>query len=198
MNCRFEPDSHRFFIGDRQVVSVTQALKIVGVIDDTWYSEEGRARGEAVHLACHFLDLDMLDWKSLDPQIVPYVQAYQKFLNESGFIPGLIEQPVYNHAFFYAGILDRTGILNGENVLIDIKSGDPEPWADLQTAGYARCLLQHHRRFTLRLYPNGTYKLVERKNPNDVQVFLAAVAVANWKFKPEVSNGSSTQDRRIA
>jgi len=46
---------------------------------------------------------------SLDVSIVPYVQAYQKFKDEKGFVPKLIEHYFLNKDYKYAGTLDRTG-----------------------------------------------------------------------------------------
>ena len=36
--------------------SVTEILRSVGLIDATWYTEEARQRGTAVHLACEYWD----------------------------------------------------------------------------------------------------------------------------------------------
>lgn len=178
----FDPITHTFRINGVPVPSVTQALKGVGIIDDRWYTEEARERGIAVHSACQYLDEECLDWETVSPEILPYVEAYQKFKDESGFVPAMIEEPVFNQVYFYGGILDRTGLLNGKPILLDLKSGDPEPWADLQTAGYLGCLVLPHHRYTLRLFPEGRYKLSdERKDPNDLRLFLNTVGIAHWK-----------------
>jgi len=194
----FDAKTHSFFIGGRSVLSVTQALKGAGIIEDGWYTEESRERGCAVHNACQYLDEGLLDWDTVAPKYLPYVKAYERFKDESGFIPALIEAWVFNESYFYAGILDRTGILNGEHVLIDLKSGPPAKWANLQSAAYAGCLSLPHKRFTLRLSDNGKYKLSdEHKDPNDFKIFLSAVSVANWK-RNGGKHGSSFEVARVA
>lgn len=197
----FDPITHTFKINGVPVPSVTQALKAANIIDDRFYTDEARERGIAVHAACHYLDEECLDWETVAPEIVPYVEAYQRFKDESGFVPALIEEPVFNAQYFYGGILDRTGLLNGQAVLLDLKSGDPEPWANLQTAGYWGCLAQKHARYTLRLYPEGKYKLSNvHADPNDFRVFLSAVSIAHWKRNTggESYDRSSPEISRVA
>lgn len=179
----FDPITHTFKINGVAVPSVTQALKGVGIIDDRFYTDEARERGIAVHAACHYLDEECLEWSTVAPEIVPYVEAYQRFKEESDFVPAMIEEPVFNEQYFYGGILDRTGLLNGQAVLLDLKSGDPEPWVSLQLGGYSACLAKHHKRFSLQLKDNGKYKLQEYIDPSDIKIFLSCVAIANWKSR---------------
>ena len=87
----FDPITHTFRINGVPVPSVTQALKAADIIDDRFYTDEARERGIAVHAACHYLDEECLDWETVAPEIVPYVEAYQRFKDESGSVPALIE-----------------------------------------------------------------------------------------------------------
>src|SRR6185369_17788774 len=98
---RFNAETHEYFLGDRLVPSVTQVLKTAGFINDQSYSEEGSNRGAAVHKACEYLDRDELDWDSLHSTIRPYVKAYRRFKDQTGFLPELIEHQVYNEQYFY-------------------------------------------------------------------------------------------------
>lgn len=179
---RFDPEKHLYFFGDRPMVSVTQALTEANIIDTRWYTEEARIRGTAVHKACELLDRDDLVFDSLHPIIRPYVEAYQQFKIDTGFVPDLIEHQVYNEDYFYAGTLDRDGHIGKELVLLDLKTGDPEPWAALQLAGYDGCFKRRRTRMALPLRNTGKYgRPVEYKDPNDFKVFLNAVGVAHWK-----------------
>ena len=56
----FDPDTHQYWVGGEKVLSVTQILKTCGLIDDTWYTEKGRQRGQAVHLATQLYDEDYI------------------------------------------------------------------------------------------------------------------------------------------
>lgn len=198
----FDEETHTYRLDGRVIPSVTQILKSAGVIDDSFYNEEGRVRGTAVHLATQYLDEGDLEWESLDPEIIPYVKAYQKFKEESGFIPELIEKKVFKRAdssrasvIDYAGTLDRAGkfspdfmpqsrqdFFSSDYCLIDLKTGAAPQWAGAQLAGYAITLLpQMVRRFVLLLKKNGKYKLQEFKNPDDYSVFYGACHVVQGK-----------------
>lgn len=179
---RFDAEKHLYWWGERPMVSVTQALTEASIIDPRWYTEEARIRGTAVHKACELLDRDDLIFESLHPQIRPYVEAYLKFKQETGFIAELIEHRVYNETYFYAGTLDRTGWIGKERILLDLKSGAIEPWAALQLSGYQGCLKPRYARMALPLTDSGKYgRPIEFKDPNDFNVFLNAVGVAHWK-----------------
>ena len=52
----FDPITHQYRLDGERVPSVTQVLSVCGLIDDTWYTEESRQRGQAIHLATKLLD----------------------------------------------------------------------------------------------------------------------------------------------
>lgn len=179
---RFEPETHKYFIDGKEVPSVTQVLVEAGLIDLSFYNEEGKKRGSAVHQACQYLDEDDLDVESISPGLRPYVEAYINFKKETDFKPELIEHQVYETFYGFAGTVDRTGIMRGKRVLIDIKTGSIAPFAAIQTAGYTACLHNDfYHRFGLCLKPNGAFKLLEFNDSNDESIFLSALAVAKWK-----------------
>lgn len=177
----YDPKTHTYKIDGRIVPSVTQALKESGIIDTTPYSMEAAIRGTTIHEACQFLDENDLDEKSVDPSIVPYVSAYQKFLKDKKPRIISIEQAVYNKSYFYAGTLDRIVSMNDDLFVIDIKTGQPANWWPLQLSGYSLCLSEPHRRACLQLKNDGTYKMHFYTDLLDKNVFLSCVAVANWK-----------------
>jgi hypothetical protein len=70
--------------------------------------------------------------------------------------------------------------------LIDIKTGQPVPADAIQTAAYVLCLAPgYYRRYGIYLQANGDYRPREHKDYNDTGVFLAALAVAQWKRNKE-------------
>lgn len=176
----FDPETHQYRVDGEKVLSVTQVLNVCGLIDDTWYTEEGGQRGQAIHLATQLYDEDDLDWESVSPEISGYLDAYRKFRQEVSFEPDLIEHPLYSPTYRYAGTPDRTGIMNGENVIFEIKSGQTAKWHRLQTAGYALLLGNGYKRYGLYLTNKGTYNLDHHRNHQDYNVFLSALTVANW------------------
>lgn len=163
------------------IPGVTQVLRDAGLIDASWFTDYARERGGYVHQACALYDQDDLDMDSLDPAIEPYVQAWIKFRKDTGFMPVLVEQIVFNKNYNYAGTLDVTGEMGDQLCLIDRKSGARQSWSALQTAGYTECLSEHHRRFVIELDSDSKYHLIEYKNRNDIKIFLAALAVVTWK-----------------
>jgi len=156
------------------IPGVTSILRDAGLIDARWFDDYSRDRGTLVHQACAMYDRDDLDMDALDPVLAPYVLGWARFRRESGFVPVLIESVVFNEQHFYAGTLDRTGDMNSFNWLL-------EPWTGPQTAAYSGCLNVPHKRGGVELRNDGTYKLTEYKDRNDIKVFLAALAVVNWK-----------------
>ena len=160
---------------------VTSILTDVGLIDSKWFDEYSRDRGSLVHQACALYDHGVLNMDTLDPVLLPYVQGWIRFREESGFIPELIEEVVWNETYRYAGTLDRTGTMNDRAVLIDLKSGLAQTWSHLQTAAYAACLPEPYLRYVVELNSYGNYKLSEHKDRKDFGVFLAALTLRNWK-----------------
>lgn len=192
----FDEEKHLYLFKGQEVKSVTQILKARGFIDDRWFTEESRARGQAVHAACHYLDEEDLDWDTLDPIVVPYVRAYEKFKIEHGFIPHLMEHRVFNPTYMYAGTLDRTGWINEREVLLDFKSGAISPWVGLQLAGYGLCLKKRLPRIALRLKADETYELREFKDPADYDIFLMQVSTHHWitnNMKGEIYGSNDTE-----
>jgi len=159
---RFEPEGHRYFLGDEEYVSVTQVLAAMRISDNDWIKDEYRQRGTAVHQICDLIDADTsnLNFDSVEeligasqwepgattPELVGYGQAYAAFRVATRFRPALIEERLHSTALRLAGTLDRFGAWgNGAVlrttvpsrwVLIDLKSGVPTLSARIQTALY--------------------------------------------------------------
>lgn len=196
MELIFEEEIHRYSFNGIEIPSVTHIMKFAGIIDDKFYNEDGKLRGHAIHMATQFLDEDSLDHESLHEEYAPYIKAYEKFKNESGFKPALIEYKVIDLKKEFAGTLDRTGhFANGSFAILDIKTGSIPKWAGIQLAAYSHALgatlsQDNIKRFALQLKNNGKYKLQEFNNPRDIDVFLAAKdifhltkKIENWRNK---------------
>ena len=180
--------THQYFIDGVEVPSVTTVLKSAGIIDDRFYTEAGRERGTAVHLACQLLDEDDLDWDSVGEEISGYLKAYQAFKKDSGFKPLKIEEGVYNRSYQYAGRYDRLGEIDGKIVLMDIKTGAIPKWVALQLTGYEIAINESihtnpvQELFALQLRENGSYTLKAVESGREKQeVFLSAVRLYHWK-----------------
>jgi hypothetical protein len=180
----FDGESHTYTIAGRRLMSVTQSLALV---DDRWRIDPFYLqRGKFIHRACELYDNGELDESTVDPQIRPYLDAYQKFLSDTGFKQGSIELRLAHPKLFYAGTLDRIGELNGVDALIDLKSGVKVRVDELQLAAYWElCRVNKipvKKCFDLYLRDNGTYKLEPIDNPRPLlPVFLNILGAAKFK-----------------
>ena len=181
-----------------KVVGVTSVLSAAGIIDNTWAHTDAMTRGSAVHRATELHDHGTLNEATLDPRIVPYLDAWKQFREETGFEPMEIERRIYHDGEFeYAGTLDRVGrftrppwtkIANGAIGLIDIKSGKMPKWAGLQTAPYAKAYERQTKTFIgwracVELASNGAAHFIKhsRDKEQDFQVFMSCRVVYEWR-----------------
>ena len=156
---------------------------------------ESRTRGRLVHQACEDIDKGYI---SADPTLRMYCFAYERFLREHDVRYTHIEQVLWHEKLFYAGTVDRIGILDGERVILDIKSGRNEPWHGIQLSAYELMLpYEHSRRVGLYLRPNGTYRLVEYYLTEEYGVWLTALEA--WRIKHGMKPiGISAENVRVA
>lgn len=184
MTVSFDAAAHRYTLADgTELPSVTTILKAQGLIEDRWFTDAARLRGDYVHLACRMLDDDELDEATLDPAIAPYVQAYRAFVALTQPDWTYIEHRVCDPLLGYAGTLDRAGVVQGQRLLLDLKSGGLYPSVGPQTAAYRRCLPEPHTwsRAALQLREDGTYVLHPLTDRTDESTFLAALRLHQWK-----------------
>lgn len=170
------------------MIRVTELLAEAGLIDRTWFSEEGATRGTYVHQACHYYDMGWLDEEVLDPALVPYLQGWVKFLNDTGVNIIRSEDRIDSERLGVTGQPDR--IVEWPKVgfaIIDIKSGSLQPFTAIQLAAYKLLANEayqpaNYKRFAVNLPGDGTYKVKEYKDRADEGIFLAALAIHNWKL----------------
>lgn len=187
--------THTYTVDGVVFPSVTQVLDPLNSFDrvPAHRLAFARKRGRAVHLATQYFDEGDLDLDTLDPILVPYVQAWERYLDESGFEVHAIEQKVHCPTWGYAGMLDRAGKINGDRCVIDIKvTADLSPITALQTAAYEAAYRtdkrrRPYRRFAVRLKPDGTYVAREFDEGFDLATFRAALTLHNWRHNHGVN-----------
>ena len=170
--------THTYSLGP----GVTTILKRVGFISDRWFTEQAAVRGSYVHQACQYLEEKTLDDATVDDELRGYLNAYQKFLNESGWVSTTIEKPMHHAVLGYCGCPDRIGhMADGKEGILDLKSGLPFGWHKLQTAAYTALYKpddpQSIQRYSLYLRGDGSYKLDRYADKNDLKIFLATLTV---------------------
>lgn len=200
LDCEFEVDTHAYYDeGGARVLSVTQALKLAGMVSYDHVPpavlENARRRGVLVHELCAEIDkgVEVDACFDIPEPIVPYVDAYRLFVEESGFEvdPENVERRriVTVANMRVAMTPDCTGILNGIPVVIDRKTCEAfHPSWGPQTAAYESGLprparFRSYDRFALQLRRNGRYKLQPLREPTDFNVFCASFTVAQYKLK---------------
>lgn len=188
----FRAQGHVYEIDGQPVPSVTQVLALAGLDElahvPRRYLARAAAIGTAVHQACEFLDEDDLDLESLDPAIAGYVLGYQRFKEEHSFAPinverrGVAVDPEPGGLSF-GFCLDRIGVLDGQEVLIDIKTATKRQasWA-VQTAAYAEAVEFEGLRVAVHIAKDGTYRLIQHEDAGDFPVWHAALSLAHWRL----------------
>jgi len=113
----FDEPSHTYTLDGERLPSVTQILQRAGAIDfdhiPPTIREQALARGTAVHRAVHYFnenDLDVDDFRSSFLEYWPYLAAWIKFLDTSGFrFADLSDIGSTRHIRRYAVQLKRDG-----------------------------------------------------------------------------------------
>jgi len=175
-----------------RVHSVTQILQGVGLVDYSSIPESILNHkadiGTAAHAAAHYYDEGDLNWATVHPEVEPYVRAWVSFRVNSDFQPRLIEQRgiATLRGMRYGYTLDREGILNGKDTLLEIKctAGIEISWGP-QLAAYEIALRQEgvsaRKRVVVHLHKDGTFALIPYSDVNDYKVFEWALGVESWK-----------------
>lgn len=186
----FDPETHTYRVDGKRVPGVTTILRHANLMDLRFADDSAMKRGTDVHTlieksieATH--KGSPLDVREMKNPLIPYYEAWEKF--QRAVRPEILanEEPVFNSMYRYAGMLDlrcRVSRDAGpEEWLIDIKTGGASSWHSLQTAGYSLCFDRFMKRYALYLRPDATYRLVPHNDAADQDVFLSALALANWK-----------------
>ena len=186
MNLTFVDEKHQYFLDEKPIPSVTQILGLANLYEFVNAKLMDRASkfGTAVHKATELYDLGRLDYDSLDAALMPYLEAWIKFLNDTGFKIECIEEKIYSQ-FGYAGTLDRIGYLNGKLTLLDIKTTTSIMKTNaLQLAAYKNAWQEMHDKtidqiVCVQLKPL-KYSMKKYNDPNDFMMFLQFLNVYKW------------------
>ena len=175
----FDEQTHTYLVDGKEVPSVTEILKPLsnrayGKVNQATL-DYAAARGTAVHEACEAVDLGFVP--DLDYETQPFIQAYADWCEVYSPMWIGVEQIVFCEPMWYAGTLDRFGILNdGEYAIVDLKTSSPTKEAYvsvcLQTAAYAVALLDDDalpkdikacdiKRYGLFLKKDGKYRMLD-------------------------------------
>lgn len=186
---KFDPEGHRYYLGEYRLPSVTEVLEPLQLLDGIPADvlEAARIRGQHVHTGCHLMVHKQLEWATLDPQLVGYVSAAKKFLEECEVKVLASEHRMADPGLKVAGTLDILGIMRRYTCIFDYKSTATMPrTAGPQTAAYDHLYRRNFggrpmKRYGVQLKPDGTYKLYPYDDPRDFTYFTSALNI--WHFR---------------
>ena len=176
----FRESDHTYWNGKIYVPSVSEILNLAYPFKAVISPEDlelARLFGNAVHKASQYADMDVLDPKSVDKAITPWLDDWSKFRADTGAQVMETEKLVYSNTYRVAGTLDRLLLIGGKIVLVDIKTGTKNSKRNLvQIAGYEILASEEmgikiDRRIIVQLTGNG-YKIHEpKKRENEEEIF---------------------------
>lgn len=204
----FEPTAHRYEYRGRHVPNVTGILTDLKV-SPPYPADRGWLEfGKAVHKCCELAMQDKLvveqwhdgsfTYPGTSEVLWPYITAFRQKVAEYKIIPKETELLVYNDMQGYAGMLDLfCTIFDGDEAIIDFKTGRPPECVRLQTAAYDMALnrtlglperKKMRRRFAMYLFEDevkqtGNARMIEFTDPFDYEAFSGMVAHWKWKNK---------------
>ncbi len=184
----FDAATHTYRFCGRLVPGVSEVIEAGGGrVPSPYFKPEHAKRGANVHLAIGLDDEGTLDSAALDPALAGYVDAWERFRSEKGFVPLLSEQILYSDAWDYAGTVDKIGVWAGSDahVVVDIKSGVVDKWHRVQVSGYRRLaedVLHLHpvQAVIVYLKRTGAYTVVKARL-TDLDVFMSCLTLYKWK-----------------
>jgi hypothetical protein len=188
----FDAATHTYRCGGVVVPSVTQIIgglhSFAGIPKEVLAA--AAERGTDVHAMCEYDDGDGLAEGSYEPELQGYLDAWRLFKREMKPEMIWIEARQFSKQHWFAGTMDRLASMGGSSWVLDIKTAQQaHPTWGLQTAAYKQLLLgvSPHalmcKRGTVQLSKNGTYRLHQWADPDDIGVFLGLAKAINWSKK---------------
>jgi CRISPR/Cas system-associated exonuclease Cas4 (RecB family) len=174
-------EDHRYWVGSLNVPGYSEILDSMGFPKNPFWTEAGRAEGEALHQWLLFLAQGNEPASEPDARIAGRVAGIQKFFAEHAFEFVGGETPLYSPVG-YCCTPDLWGRLEGVPVVIEAKRGSKMKRHALQTAAQARALEDSGFPVRLRyaLYlKDGGYTLEEHRDMDDDQAWLCIVSAYN-------------------
>lgn len=188
---QFDALTHTYTVGGQVIPSVTQIIRPLydfSAIPPQVLAQKAKL-GTAVHLATELHDAGTLDESSVHPAVRPYLDAWVKFCDDTGIVMCGSEQRLYHASLGYAGTLDRTGLVDGDSWILDIKTtAQLSAAVGIQLAAYLHALqagdptILTMQRRAVQLRPDGNYRLSKQyTDASDLTCFLALLGVHKWR-----------------
>jgi len=190
----YNEETHTYTLNGVELPSVTQIITSIGLVDYSMANKdllEYKADiGRKVHRTIELYDNNELDDSELHPLLKNYLEQWKKFKKDFGLHIIESEIKMFHPIYKYAGTIDVLGRIDDYYVIIDIKSGGEIPAHSIQTSAYKEMIekntkIKIRRRFAVYLTEEN-YNVVEHKN-KDLNIFLSALSIYNWKKKNKLT-----------
>lgn len=182
----FTAEPHGYTLGGVPVPHVTGVLNVLtdyGMVapDVLKIAQE---KGKAVHKTIELLASGDLDEDALPAWLRPVLEQWRKFVDDTGLEIVASEKKVYHPIYRYAGTFDLRVTMRGQkgHGLIDLKrsflAGDViglQLIAYLEAENCDKTQPPVRWRGALKLREDGPYRYQPFDDPNDFNVFLAAL-----------------------
>jgi hypothetical protein len=195
----FEEETHTYQTATGRAPSCTDILALGGFVDFRFVNEDHLERkseiGREVHKACHLYNTGKPF--TCDDQIRGYLGSWEEWCLRTKFKVWLSEHQQIGivNAMQYGMQLDVAGDLQGEETVIDYKTGVIMPHHGIQLAGYAGGLyhprfesslarFRVRKRIVVQLQKDGSLAKIRRfEDKSDFDAFTAALFTTYWKMK---------------
>lgn len=167
-----DEDNRLFTVDGIRYPSVSDILQDMGFINTTWYTEQGADNGTRRHKVCELDDLDDLIEESVDPDDLPYLEAWRQLKTETGITIIETEKRHFNTLYGYCGKPDCVALYKGHKEVWDRKTGSKEKWHRLQMGGYINLYDDVFAARCVYLQANGKFKLSDPYGRKDREDFL--------------------------
>lgn len=188
----FDPKLHRYTFAGRAVPSVTQIMR---PLTDAAYRSiapdvlaNAAEFGTAVHAATEYWDEGELDESVLEPDWVPYLEAYKLWQRHTR--PSVLQIEDRLACAKFAGTIDRIVRFDADQDetlwVVDLKTTSVlHPHVGVQLAAYVALASKMYpghkwRRAALQLKGDGSYVFREYKDFSDETCFVALLGIHYW------------------
>ena len=144
--------------------------------------------GNAVHKMCELYLKGTLKIATLDPILVNYLEQFMKWIDDTKFEFMGFEEKLVSKKYNFSGTPDIYGKYRKRLAIVDLKTTSTlSKTLGLQLSGYELLVkekvggnVQYCDRYVLRLSPD-KYEFKQVKGTRDMSVFLACLAISNFK-----------------
>lgn len=183
MPLEFRSEDHSYWIGSRRLLGVTEVLDKCGLISEFAKDPRRAEEGLIAHQCLHLYAQGGLDFASIDPAVLGYVESGIKLLDHTKWIVRATERQCYDERLGIAGTFDLD---TDTDQLGDYKTGAPAKVHEIQLGAYwylndARMGVKCHG---IYLQEDGSIaKLKEYDHRAGWQAFLACLNFLRVKEK---------------